>query len=426
MRVIEGVVDALAWCSERRAAPLFDADVETRVAAIIEQVRTGGDAALLELTERFDGVRVTTPVLEAGALHAAASRVEPALAAAIDLSIARVEAFYQAQPTPGFEFTADGARLGVLVKPLASVGCYVPGGTAPLFSSLVMTAVPARVAGVERLVVATPPDKSGSLPDEIAYVAVALGAEAVLLAGGAQAIAALALGTASLPRVDKVVGPGNRFVVAAKRRLFGVVGIESLPGPTETLVLADDSAAVSHVVSDLLAQAEHVGAQPVLVTTSRDLAGAVIAEIDRAANQLPTARDALDSLDNRGVVVVVDDITHGLEVLNAYAPEHACLLVADAAGVADRVDNAGGIFIGAYSLEALGDYLAGPSHVMPTGGTARFASFVNLRDFQKVIPFLEAGVEFVTAVGSSAALLARAEGLEAHARAIEARLDREA
>lgn len=424
MRVIEGVVDALAWCSERRSAPLFDADVETQVAAIIEQVRTGGDAALVELTQRFDGVRLTTPVVDGSALHAAASRVTPALAAAIDLSIARVAEFYRAQLAPGFEFNADGARLGLLVKPLASVGCYVPGGTAPLFSSLIMTAVPARVAGVARLVVATPPDESGSVPDEIAYVAVALGVETVMLAGGAQAIAALAFGTPSLQRVDKVVGPGNRYVVAAKRRLFGVVGIESLPGPTETLVLADDSASVSHVIADLLAQAEHVGAQPVLVTTSRELAGAVIAEIDLAAGELPTARYALDSLNGRGVVVVIDDIEQGLEVLNAYAPEHACLLVDDAAGVAHGVDNAGGIFIGAYSLEALGDYLAGPSHVMPTGGTARFASFVNLQDFQKVIPFLEAGAQFVATVGPSAALLARAEGLEAHARAIEARLNR--
>ena len=421
MRVIEGVVAALAWCEERRTSPLFDADTEARVADIIEQVRTRGDAALVELTERLDGVRLQTSAVAADALRAAAARVEPELAAAIDLAIARVRSFYEQQHAPGFEVNRDGARLGMLVKPLASVGCYVPGGSAPLFSSLIMTAVPARVAGVARLVAATPPVESGAVPPEIAYVAVALGIEEVLLAGGAQAVAALALGTAVVRPVDKVVGPGNRYVVAAKRQLFGVVGIESLPGPTETLVLADDSAAVTHVVSDLLAQAEHVGSQPVLVTTSPELAGAVLAEIELAASRLPTATEALDSLTARGVVVVVDDVEQGLAVLNAYAPEHACLLVENAATVAQGVDNAGGIFIGAYSLEALGDYLAGPSHVMPTGGTARFASFVNLRDFQKVIPFLEAGPEFVAAVGPSAALLARAEGLEAHARAIEAR-----
>jgi histidinol dehydrogenase len=422
MRIIEGVSEALAWCEERLVAPLFDAGVEARVAAIIEQVRAGGDAALLELTESLDGVRLAAPIVTDREVQAAAARVDPGLAAAIDLAIARVTAYYEAQRAPGFEFSSDGARLGLLVKPLASVGCYVPGGTAPLFSSLIMTAVPARVAGVARLVVATPPDKTGSLPAEIAYVAVALGVQTVVLVGGAQAIAALAFGTESLRRVDKVVGPGNRYVVAAKRQLFGAVGIESLPGPTETLVLADDTASVIHVVSDLLAQAEHVGAQPVLVTTNRELAGAVSAEIDLAAGDLPTATDALASLAHRGVVVLVDDVEQGLAVLNAYAPEHACLLVEDAVSVATQVDNAGGIFIGHYSLEALGDYIAGPSHVMPTGGTARFASFVNLRDFQKVIPFLEASAGFVAAVGPSAALMARAEGLEAHARAIEARL----
>jgi histidinol dehydrogenase len=379
----------------------------------------------MRVIEGVADVRLAANIVDGRELQAAAARVDPALAAAIDLAIERVRTFYEAQRAPGFEYRADGARLGMLVKPLASVGCYVPGGTAPLFSSLIMTAVPARVAGVERIVVATPPDGTGAVPAEIAYVAVALGVETVVQAGGAQAIAALAFGTDSFRGVDTVVGPGNRYVVAAKRRLFGVVGIESLPGPTETLVLADDSASVHHVVADLLAQAEHAGAQPVLVTTSRDLAGAVIAEIGAAAADLPTAADALDSLVQRGVVVLVEEIEQGLDVLNAYAPEHACLLVEDAAAVAARVTNAGGIFIGAYSLEALGDYIAGPSHVMPTGGTARFTSFVNLRDFQKVIPFLNAGSEFVASVGPSAALMARAEGLEAHARAIEARLERE-
>lgn len=421
MKVIEGVQAALAWCEERRAVGGFDADVDAAAADIIDQVARRGDDALLELTQRFDGVRLEKVEVAAAELRSRAERVPAPLAAAIDLAIRRVTAFYEAQREHGFETTARGVRLGQIVTPLASVGCYAPGGTAPLFSSLIMTAVPAKVAGVERIVAATPPDRTGSVPDEIAYVATALGLESVVLAGGAQAVAALALGTRSVQRVDKVVGPGNRYVTAAKRRLFGVVGIEALAGPTETLVLADDSASVRHVIADLLAQAEHDGAQPVLVTTSRELAGAVLAEIEPAAADLPTAATALASLADRGVVVHVADVAEGLAVLNAYAPEHACLLVEDARTVANGVVNAGGIFIGEHSLEALGDYVAGPSHVMPTGGTARFASFVNLRDFQKVIPFLEVDASFVAEVGPSAALLARAEGLEAHARAIESR-----
>ena len=425
MKVIEGVQAALAWCEERRAVGGFDAEVDAAVADIIDQVARRGDDALLELTQRFDGARLDAVEVPAAELLRRAERVPAALAAAIDLAISRVTAFYEAQREHGFETTARGVRLGQIVTPLASVGCYVPGGTAPLFSSLVMTAVPAKVAGVDRIVAATPPDRTGSVPDEVAYVATALGLESVVLAGGAQAIAALALGTRSVQRVDKVVGPGNRYVTAAKRRLFGVVGIEALAGPTETLVLADDSASVRHVIADLLAQAEHDGAQPVLVTTSRELAGAVLAEIEQAAADLPTAATALASLADRGVVVHVADVEEGLAVLNAFAPEHACLLVEDARTVARGIVNAGGIFIGEHSLEALGDYLAGPSHVMPTGGTARFASFVNLRDFQKVIPFLEVDASFVAEVGPSAALLARAEGLEAHARAIESRLQQE-
>ena len=425
MRVIDGIDAAFAWCAERRGHGRLDAEVEASVTTIIARVVEGGDEALLEFTERFDGVRPATLIVADAELEHRSRRVPAELAAAIDLAIARVTAFYGEQREHGFEVESGGARLGQIVRPLASVGCYVPGGTAPLFSSLIMTAVPAVVAGVRRIVVATPPDRTGSVPDEVAYVARSLGVERVVLVGGAQAIAALAYGTDSVPRVDKVVGPGNRYVVAAKRQVFGVVGIESLPGPTETLVLADDSATVGHVIADLLAQAEHDGAQPVLVTTSRDLASAVIAEIDIAAADLPTASAAAASLTERGVVVLVADLDEGVAVLNAYAPEHACLLVEGARTLAGRIENAGGIFIGEYSLEALGDYLAGPSHVMPTGATARFASFVNLRDFQKVIPFVEADAAFVATVGPSAALMARAEGLEAHARAIEARLPRD-
>src|SRR5690606_19399327 len=269
-------------------------------------------------------------------------------------------------------------------------------------------------------VVATPPRPDGSVPDEVAYVALALGVEEVAAVGGAQAIAALAFGAGVGP-VDKVVGPGNPYVTEAKRQLFGVIGVESLAGPTETLVLADASADLAHVAAALVAQAEHAGAEPILVTTSEDLWREAPRRARDLASALPAAATALASLEERGVCVLVEALEGGVAVLNAVAPEHACLLLEDPEEVVGRVRNAGGLVLGHGSMEAWGDYLAGPSHVMPTGATSRFASFVNVRDFQKVIPFVQAGPELLGRVGRQAAALARAEGLEGHARAIESR-----
>lgn len=425
MRLVTGTAEALAWCERRlaagRAAARRDA-VAAAVAEVVASVRDRGEAAVLELTARFDGVRPSSVRVPAAALEAGAARVPPELRDAIDLAIDRVEAFYRRQAAEGFELVDGDSRLGAVAVPLESVGCYVPGGSAPLFSSLYMTAVPARVAGVQRIVVATPPRPDGAVPDEVAYVALRLGVEAVAAAGGAQAVAALAFG-AGVPRVDKVVGPGNAFVTEAKRQLFGVVGIESLAGPTETLVLADESADARHVAADLVAQAEHAGAEPVLVTTSERLWREAPRLATELAAALPDPATALASLAERGVCVLVEDLAGGVAVLNAFAPEHACLLLDDPWPVARQVRHAGGLFLGHLSMEALGDYLAGPSHVMPTGATARFAGFVNVRDFQKLVPFVQAGPGLLAVVGRDAVRLARAEGLEGHARAILARLD---
>lgn len=421
MRVIEGRDEALRSFATRGVAE--DGEAAARqVDAIIDEVRAGGDEVLLRLSERFDGVRPASLVVGADEIAAAEDALAPGLAAAIRLAAERIRAYYQRQPAGGFVHAEGDAVLGQLVLPIERVGCYVPGGTAPLFSSLLMTAIPAKVAGVPHVVVATPPRRDGSVAPEILFAARLVGVDTVVRVGGAQAIAALAFGTASVPRVDKIVGPGNRYVVLAKRALFGHVGIEALPGPTETLVVADASADARHVVADLLAQAEHAYAQPVLVTTDRDLADAVLAALPAAIAALPTAVTARASVDDRGVVVLVDDLDEALDVANAYAPEHLCLLVQDPWRWLPRVRNAGGVFLGAYSMEALGDYLAGPSHVMPTSGTARFASFANVRDFQKVVPLFAGGPDLVAQVGPAAAAMARAEGLEAHARAIEARL----
>lgn len=420
MRLLTDPTEAARYFAGRDAAP---PDPDDRVVTdIIERVRRDGDAAVRELSELYDGFAADPFPVPAAAYGAAERSVPDDLKAAIRLSIDRVRAYYRAQPTGGFMTDRDGSRLGLLVRPLRRVACYVPGGTAPLFSTLIMTAVPALEAGVTEVVAATPPRPDGSVHPAILFVARELGVDLVYRMGGAQAIAALALGTESVPRVDKIVGPGNRFVVKAKRQLFGAVGIEALPGPTETLVLADETADPDHVIADLLAQAEHVGAQPVLVTTSPELAETVLAGLPAALADLPTAATAAESLE-RGAVVLVGTLEQGVEVANAYAPEHLCLLVRDPWALVEGVRNAGGLFLGHASMESLGDYLAGPSHVMPTGGSARFASFLNLRDFQKVIPVVDVSEEVLREVGPAAARMAREEGLEAHARAILARLD---
>lgn len=393
------------------------------MADILRAVAERGDAAVAEFTARFDGVELASFAVSSAEIAAAEGELDEPLKRAIRTAIERVRSFYEHQPSEGFLHASDEGLLGQIVRPLDSVACYVPGGTAPLFSSLLMAAVPARVAGVQRIVASTPPRRDGTVPAEIRFTAHILGIDTLYRIGGAQAIAALAYGTDMVQRVDKIVGPGNAYVVEAKRALFGSVGIEALPGPTETLIVADAAADLDHVVADLLAQAEHLGAQPVLVTTDATLAARLDEALDEAMADLPTARFAAESLDERGLLITVDTLADALDVANAYAPEHLCLLVEDPWRAVARVRNAGGVFVGAHSLESLGDYVAGPSHIMPTGGTARFASAVNVRDFQKVIPILDLTPATVQRVGPDAARMARAEGLEAHARAVEARLD---
>jgi len=421
MRIVRGLEAALD-AVRHRAQDLLDEPTERSVREIVDAVRRGGDDALRVATERLDGVRLDALRVPRDEIEAASDAIEPELRGAIDLAIERIERYYRRQPAGGFLDTDDGAVLGQLVRPIERVGVYVPGGTAPLFSSLLMSAVPARVAGVERIVVVTPPRKDGSVPVEILYAAAQVGAEHVVRVGGAQAVAALAYGTESVPRVDKIVGPGNRYVVAAKRLVFGTVGIESLPGPTETLVVADERADPEHVAADLLAQAEHLGAQPVLVAWSDEVVRRTLDAVEAALRTLPTAEAARESIEERGMVLQVADETEAMRVANAYAPEHLCLLVDDPWRLLPGVRNAGGVFLGAHSMEALGDYVAGPSHVMPTSATARFASFVNVRDFQKVIPVLSLSPGVVQEIGPAAVTMARSEGLEAHARAVLSRL----
>jgi histidinol dehydrogenase len=401
-------------------APLTPAAAVERILA---EVRHEGDAALQRWNARLDGYHGPLEV-PAERMAAALAALDPALRRALETAAGEIERFHRRQArTSWIEFDTDGA-LGQIVRPLQRVGIYVPGGAAPLPSSLLMAAIPARVAGVPEIVMCSPPrDASGGIDPVVLAAAAIAGVTRVFAIGGAQAIGALAYGSASVPQVDKIVGPGNLFVVLAKRAVYGVVGIEALPGPTETLVIADEQADPRHCAADLLAQAEHVLASAIMLTPSRALAEATQREIARQLEALPDAHDAAETVAARGAIVVVPDLASAFELANAYAPEHLCLLLADAWEHVGRVHNAGGIFVGTRSFEVLGDYVAGPSHIMPTGGTARFASPVNVDDFRKVISLVALNDAALTRLGPVAIAIAEAEGLHAHAAAVRARLD---
>jgi histidinol dehydrogenase len=421
VKVIRNAREAIKLFSNRRL--LEDgAGLLESVQTTINDIRKRGDAAVRELSEKFDGMKLRETRVPTKDFKAAQKQVDTELKEAIKLSVKRIRAFYEHQPKEGFVWQDNGSLLGQIVRPLERVACYVPGGQVPLFSTLLMTAVPAQVAGVPEIAVTIPRNKGGRVAPEVLVAASEIGIDEVYCLGGPVAIAALAYGTETIRKVDKIVGPGSRYTMAAKKLVFGDVGIEALPGPTETLLIADKSADVNHVVADLLAQAEHDFAQPVLVTTSESLAKAVLKIVEAQLKTLTTEKAARASVYERGFIVLVKTIEEAVEVANAYAPEHLCLLVKKPWEVVPMVKHAGGLFIGEHSMEALGDYLAGPSHVMPTSGTARFSSAINLRDFQKVIPFIFMSEKSVNQIGAPAAKMARAEGLEAHARAIESRM----
>ncbi|MBX0327300.1 histidinol dehydrogenase, partial [Oscillochloris sp. ZM17-4] len=410
-----------------RRAPL-DEDRETTsaVAAIIAEVRAGGDGALRALTLRLDRVDLAQIEIPRARWEAAAAAIPADLREALTLAAAEIRAFHQRQARNSWvDFGVEGAR-GQLVLALDRVGIYVPGGAAPLPSSLIHAAVPAQVAGVREIIVCSPPQAATGEPAEIVLAAAHIvGVDRLFALGGAQAIAAMAYGTESVPRVDKIAGPGNRFVIQAKRMVFGAVDIESLPGPTETLVLADGAADPRLVAADLLAQAEHVEASAILITTSAELAAAVQAEVGRQLEALPeaNARAAAEAVSQRGGIIIAPDMEVAMDLANEYGPEHLCLLLADPWAYVGKVRNAGGIFLGEDSFEVLGDYVAGPSHIMPTEGTARFASPVNVDDFRKVISLVGLNRVGLNRVGPAARRIAEAEGLFAHAAAVRARLE---
>jgi histidinol dehydrogenase len=402
-----------------------DLSAEDVVRRILDDVRTHGDEALRKYTRAFDRAEVDELRVSEAQLDAAVHRVGTRVMDALETAARRIRAFHeQARRRSWLEHTPTGGALGQLIRPLERVAVYAPGGRAPYPSSVLMAAIPARVANVNEVVLASPPGgPGGEVSDVLLAAARVANIDAVYRVGGAQAIAALAYGTRSLPRVDKIVGPGNLFVVLAKRMVFGQVGIEALPGPTECLVVADESANPAWVAADLLAQAEHDPlACSLLITSDAALADAVDVEVAGQVRTLPRRAIVEESLAHRGGIVETCDLEEAIDLANAFAGEHLCLAVRDPWAWLGKVRHAGGVFLGELNAEAIGDYTAGPSHIMPTGGTARFSSPVNVDDFLKVISVFGLSAEDLREAGPPAVVLARAESLEAHARAVECRL----
>ena len=398
--------------------PLTPGEFASRV---IAEVRLHGDLAVKRISEHIDGSPLAFVEVPSEAVSAAPSTISSEDRDALQFALERVRAFQEAAAPQGW--CDESGEFGEIVTPIDSVGAYVPAGRAPLASTVLMTVVPARVAGVREIVLCTPAP-GDELPNVHVLAAAALaGVDRVFNIGGAQAIAAMAFGTETVPAVDKICGPGNVWVTAAKRAVYGDVGIDGIYGPTETLVVADSSASPELAAADLIAQAEHdVHAVPVLVSVGEGVADCIELEIYRQLGVAGTSGTARQSIDDNGVSVIVDTVEEAITAANSFAPEHLCLLVESAQDFCGSVRSAGGIFIGEHSGEVLGDYVAGPSHVMPTGGTARFASALSVRDFLRVTPFLNLGEQSLLDIGPTAARLAGIEGLEGHAAAAELRL----
>lgn len=406
----------------RRAA--VSAEAEEVVRPILTEVREKGDTALLEYARRFDGASLTPGTLRVtpDEVKQAFDHLQPEAIEALRLAAARIEQFHRRQLPHSWFLTEEGAVLGQLCRPLDAVGIYIPGGKAVYPSTVLMNGVPAAVAGVERRVLCTPVTAGLTVHPAVLVAASLAGIAEIYKVGGAQAIAALAYGTDSIPRVDKIVGPGNMYVATAKRLVAGVVGIDGIAGPTEVVVVADETGDPAYIGADLLAQAEHDEmAMTVCITVSEALAKAVVVELKRQLADLPRRRIAEASLAQNGAVLVVPTLDAAFALVNRIAPEHVELHCQDPWSHLDRIRHAGAVFMGAFSPEALGDYLAGPNHVLPTGGTARFASPLSVEDFLHRTSLLHFTEEGLKRLAGPAVTLASLEGLDGHARAVRIR-----
>lgn len=402
-----------------------DADLIQTVMTILQQVRQRGDTALLEYTNRFDQRTATIDDLEisAQARQLAIKQVPLSLQEALTEAAERIRSYHEHQKTESWSYTdAAGTLLGQQLTPLDSVGVYVPGGKAAYPSSVLMNVIPARVAGVERIIMVVPAP-AGKLNPLVLAAAEIAGVDRIFTVGGAQAIAALSYGTDIIPAVDKIVGPGNRYVAEAKRQVFGTVGIDMIAGPSEVLVVSDASTEPDWIAMDLLAQAEHdEDARAILLCLDDNFIDAVKQSIDRLLPEMPRANIIRASLEKNGALIKITDLTQAVELINRIAPEHLELLVSDPAAMLAGIKHAGAIFMGHYTAEVLGDYCAGPNHVLPTAGTARFSSPLGVYDFQKRSSLIMCSDKSVTSLAATASVLARGEGLIAHARSAEMRI----
>ena len=425
MKIYKESLDAMLSIVRQYTQQTTDMEIERRVYDIIENVRANGDAALREYSEKFDSVKLDDFKVDQSIIDAAWDNLPEDLKQALLVAKKNITEFHSREIEQGFvDMDTPGITRGQKVTPLARVGLYVPGGTAAYPSTIMMTALPAKIAGVKEIIMVTPPQKDGINPAVLGAAKLA-GVDAVYQVGGAQGVAALAYGTEQIPKVDKIVGPGNIYVATAKRQVFGQVDIDMIAGPSEIGVIADESANPVHLAADLLSQAEHdPRARAIMVTNSEKLANLVSDEVERQLSQLPRESIARPAIENNSYIAVMDSVEDMFTVMNEVAPEHLEIQLPDPMEYMSMVENAGSVFLGRYASEPLGDYVGGTNHVLPTSGTAKFSSPLGVYDFVKRISFTQFSRERLQEVAKDITTLARTEGLEAHARAIEVRFEK--
>ena len=422
MKIYRESLEKMIKITTEYTSQTTDMEIEKRVYDIIQDVIANGDSALRAYAEKFDRVTVDNLKIDQGDIDAAYEAISPELKAALLKAKDNITEFHSREIEQGFvDMDTPGILRGQKVTPLKRVGIYVPGGTAAYPSTIMMSAIPAKIAGVKEIIMVTPPQVDGIAPAVLAAAKIA-GVDAVYQVGGAQGIVALAYGTESIPKVDKIVGPGNIYVATAKRQVFGQVSIDMIAGPSEIGILADDSANPVHLAADLLSQAEHdVRARAILVTNSESLAQAVSDEVERQLSVLPREAIARPAIEERSFIAIMDTVENMFILMNEVAPEHLEIQLPDPVQYMSLVENAGSVFLGPYAAEPLGDYIGGPNHVLPTSGTARFSSPLGVYDFVKRTSFMQFSRERLQELEGHITTLARTEGLEAHARAIEMR-----
>lgn len=425
MKIYKESLDTMLSIVRQYTQQTTDMEIERRVYDIIENVRANGDAALREYSEKFDGVKLDDFKVDQSIIDVAWDNLPEDLKHALLVAKKNITEFHSREIEQGFvDMDTPGITRGQKVTPLARVGLYVPGGTAAYPSTIMMTALPAKIAGVKEIIMVTPPQKDGINPAVLGAAKLA-GVDAVYQVGGAQGVAALAYGTEQIPKVDKIVGPGNIYVATAKRQVFGQVDIDMIAGPSEIGVIADESANPVHLAADLLSQAEHdPRARAIMVTNSEKLAQLVSDEVERQLSQLPRESIARPAIENNSYIAVMDSVEDMFTVMNEVAPEHLEIQLPDPMEYMSMVENAGSVFLGRYASEPLGDYVGGTNHVLPTSGTAKFSSPLGVYDFVKRISFTQFSRERLQEVAKDITTLARTEGLEAHARAIEVRFEK--